>query len=157
MRYTYKKATLEDITLLIKTRVMVLRAANNLTEKDDMALLEQTSRQYYKNALATGDHTAYLVFDGEEFIGTGGVSFYQVMPTYHNPSGQKAYIMNMYTAPAYRGQGVASKMLHLLVSEARHYNVSCITLEATAMGIPICEKYGFIKSEHEYKLPEQTT
>ena len=24
------------------------------------------------------------------FIGAGGVSFYQVMPTYHNPTGKKA-------------------------------------------------------------------
>ncbi len=35
------------------------------------------------------------------FIGAGGVSYYRVMPTYHNTSGEKAYIMNMYTSSDY--------------------------------------------------------
>ena len=43
-----------------------------------------------------------LVYDNETLIGTGGISFYKVMPTYHNPTGKKACIMNMYTAPEYR-------------------------------------------------------
>lgn len=33
----YKKATIEDIVLLTKTRIEVLRAANNLTSDIDMA------------------------------------------------------------------------------------------------------------------------
>ncbi len=54
----------------------------------------------YKKALIDDSHIAYLVFDGETFAGSGGVSFF-VMPTYHNTSGKKAYIMNMYTVPKY--------------------------------------------------------
>ena len=40
---------------------------------------------------------------------------YHAMPTYHNPSGRKAYIMNMYTAPEYRKQGITYRTLYLLV------------------------------------------
>ena len=50
--------------------------------------------------------TSNVIFDGSRFVGTGGVSFFQVMPTYHNPSGKKAYIMNMYTIPEYRRNGI---------------------------------------------------
>lgn len=59
--------------------------------------MEKESYEYYKSALEIGEHIAYLVYDNETSIGAGGVSFYQVMPTYHNPTGKKAYIMNMYT------------------------------------------------------------
>ena len=62
----------------------------------DMSLVEKESYEYYKNTLETGEHIGYLVYDNETFIGAGGVSFYQVMPTYHNPTGKKAYIMNIY-------------------------------------------------------------
>ena len=86
------------------------------------------------------------------FIGAGGVSFYQVMPTYHNPTGKKAYIMNMYTAPAYRRQGIAFHTLDLLVKDIRKQGVSQITLEATEMGRPLYEKYGFIKMVDEMEL-----
>ena len=37
------------------------------------------------------------------------------MPAYHNPSGEKAYIMNMYTHPEYWRRGIARKLLDLLV------------------------------------------
>ncbi len=73
------------------------------------------------------------MYDDKTFIGAGGVSFYQVMPTYHNPSGKKAYILNMYTAPAYRRQEIAYTTLGLLVEEAKKKGISQISLEATDM------------------------
>ena len=102
--------------------------------------------------METGEHIAYLVYDNGTFIGAGGVSFYQVMPTYHNPSGNKAYIMNLYTAPEYRRQGIALHTLDLLVSDAKQQGVSQIALEATDMGRPLYAKYGFVKMNDEMEL-----
>ena len=150
--YEYKKATIADIDELIRTRIIVLRAANNLSDDVDMSMVEKESYEYYKRALETGEHIAYLVYDKENFIGAGGVSFYQVMPTYHNPTGRKAYIMNMYTAPEYRRQGIAINTLDLLVKDARKQGVTQIALEATDMGRPLYEKYGFVKMEDEMEL-----
>ncbi len=150
--YEYKKATIADIDELIRTRIIVLRAANNLSDDVDMSVVEKESYEYYKRALETGEHIAYLVYDKENFIGAGGVSFYQVMPTYHNPTGRKAYIMNMYTAPEYRRQGIAINTLDLLVKDARRQGVRQIALEATDMGRPLYEKYGFVKMEDEMEL-----
>ena len=97
MNLIYKRATVEDIDILTKTRVEVLRAANQLSSDVDMSEVEKQSYGYYEKALCDGTHIAYLIFDENCFVGAGGVSFFQIMPTYHNPSGKKAYIMNMYT------------------------------------------------------------
>ncbi len=132
----------------------VLRAANKLPDDMDMSVVEKESYAYYKRALESGEHIAYLVYDNGTFIGAGGVSFYQVMPTYHNPTGKKAYIMNMYTALEYRRQGIAIHTLDLLVNDARELGVSQIALEATDMGRPLYEKYGFVKMEDEMELYE---
>ena len=150
--YEYKKATIADIDELVRTRIIVLRAANKLSNDVDMSLVEKESYEYYKSALETGEHIAYLVYDNENFIGAGGVSFYQVMPTYHNPTGKKAYIMNMYTVPEYRRQGIAFHTLDLLVKNAREQDVAQIALESTDMGRPLYEKYGFVKMEDEMEL-----
>ena len=151
-KYEYKKATVENIDELVRTRMIVLRAANKLSDDVDMSVVEKESYAYYKRALETGEHIAYLVYDKGTFIGAGGVSFYQVMPTYHNPNGKKAYIMNMYTSPDYRRQGIAIHTLNLLVNDAREQGVSQIALEATDMGRPLYEKYGFVKMEDEMEL-----
>lgn len=150
----YKRAAIEDIDLLTETRVKVLRAANKLADGTDMGEVEGQSYDYYQRAIPDGTHIAYLAFDGEQVVGAGGVSFYQLMPTYHNPSGKKAYIMNMYTDPAYRRKGVAFHTLDLLVQEAKEKGVAAISLEATEMGRPLYEKYGFVKMENEMELPE---
>ena len=151
-KYEYKKATIEELDELVRTRIIVLRAANKLSDEEDMSEVEKQSCEYYKRALRTGEHIAYLVYDNGRFIGAGGVSFYQVMPTYHNPGGRKAYIMNMYTAPEYRRQGIARRTLDLLVAEAKGQGVSQISLEATEMGRPLYEKYGFSAMQDELEL-----
>lgn len=149
----YKKATLEDIEMLTSTRIEVLRAANKLSDDIDLSELKKESYNYYAKALSNGTHIAYLVFDNSRFAGAGGISFFQVMPTYHNPSGKKAYVMNMYTVPDYRRRGIAYKTLDMLIREAKNMGITDISLEATDMGRPLYEKYGFIKMNNEMKLP----
>ena len=150
--YEYKKATIADIDELVRTRIIVLRAVNKLSNDEDMSVVEEESYAYYRRALEDGEHIAYLVYDNGAFIGAGGVSFYQVMPTYHNPTGKKAYIMNMYTAPEYRRQGIAIHILDLLVKDAKEQGVLQIALEATYMGRPLYKRYGFAKMEDEMEL-----
>lgn len=154
MELIYQKATMDDIDILTESRIRVLRAANQLSDDVDMAEVERESREYYLESLKDGSHTAYLVFDGEKLAGTGGVSYYRVMPTYHNPTGRKAYIMNMFTDPMYRRRGVALRTLDLLVRDAKSRGVTAIALEATEMGRPLYEKYGFVKMNGEMELPE---
>ena len=148
----FRVATLNDLDLLTTSRIEVLRAANKLDASTDMANVEKESYNYYKKALEDNTHYAILVMEDDKFIGAGGVSFYSVMPTYHNPSGKKAYIMNMYTAPDYRRQGIAYKTLDMLVKISKERGINQISLEATEMGRPLYEKYGFVKMESEMEL-----
>ena len=148
----YKKAAIDDLDILTETRIEVLRAANKLSDDMDMSEVKEQTYAYYEKALRDGTHIAYLVFDGKRFAGAGGVSFFQVMPTYHNPSGYKAYIMNMYTRPEYRRKGIAFRTLDLLVEESRKRGIESISLEATEMGRPLYEKYGFTKMNDEMEL-----
>lgn len=151
---TYHQAGIQDLDLLVKTRIQVLRAANQLEETVDLSQVETQSRRYYEKALTDGSHIAYLVFDGDTFVGAGGVSFFQVMPTVHNPTGEKAYIMNMYTHPDYRRRGIATQTLNLLVQAAKKRGISHISLEATQMGQPLYARYGFVPMQDEMELPE---
>ena len=152
MDLKFKKATISDIDVLTDTRIIVLRAANKLSDDIDMTAVKRESYDYYKEALSNDNHVAYLVFNGKEFVGAGGISFFKVMPTYHNPTGRKAYIMNMYTSPEYRRQGIAIKVLDLLVAEAKNRGIKAISLEATDMGKPLYERYGFVKMNDEMEL-----
>lgn len=152
LNFIYKRADLSDLEILVQTRIDVLKAANKLDEWVDMSFVKEQSYDYYLKSLADETHIAYLVFTNNLLVGAGGISFFRVMPTYHNPTGKKAYIMNMYTSPDYRRKGIAYKTLDLLVSSAKEKGISAISLEATDMGRPLYEKYGFIKMDEEMML-----
>ena len=153
MSIEYRRATPDMLELLVRTRIEVLRAANLLDACVDMSEVAAQSEAYYREALANGSHTGILAFDGDRFAGAGGVSYYRVMPTFHNPSGRCAYIMNMYVRPDYRRRGIATAILDLLVTEAREKGAGRIALEATEAGRPLYEKYGFVPALSEMALP----
>lgn len=50
----YKRATMEDIDELVRTRIIVLRAANKLSDDEDMSVVEEKSYAYYRRALESG-------------------------------------------------------------------------------------------------------
>jgi len=105
MNINYKKATIDDLNFLTETRIKVLKIANNLDDTVDMSIVKKETHEYYKKALLNDVHTAFLICDDKKFVGTAGISYFNVMPTYCNPSGKKAYIMNMYAEPNYRRRG----------------------------------------------------
>ena len=55
-KFVYKRATMEDIDELVRTRIIVLRAANKLPDDEDMFVVEKESYAYYRRALETGEH-----------------------------------------------------------------------------------------------------
>lgn len=152
MKIEYRIATIDDLDLLVETRIKVLRAANKLSSNENMEEIISTSRQYYQDSFCNNSHVAYLVFDDNKVIGSGGVSFFQILPTYLNPTGKKSYIMNMYTKPEYRRKGIAFQMLDLLVNAALSRKINFIYLEATDIGKPLYTKYGFKDLDNEMNL-----
>lgn len=63
----YRRATPDDIDELVRTRITVLRAANKLSDDADMSAVERETFAYYRRALESGEHIAYLVYDSGTF------------------------------------------------------------------------------------------
>ncbi|OUP44895.1 GNAT family N-acetyltransferase [Pseudoflavonifractor sp. An187] len=148
----YKRVSTEDIPLLVHNRIDLLLDANSLQDIAALDLVKEQLYQYYTWSIPTNNHIAYLAFENSLCIGTGGICFYQVLPTYHNPTGRKAYITNMYTIPEFRNRGVATHILDSLVKESLRLGVKFISLEATESGRPIYKKYGFVQLNTEMQL-----
>ena len=77
MGYRYKKAAVDDLDLLVDTRIKVLRAANQLSDDVDMSEIRVQSYRYYSRALCDGTHIAYLVFDGQNLWAPAASAFFR--------------------------------------------------------------------------------
>jgi GNAT superfamily N-acetyltransferase len=148
------KATAKDLPILIQLRLEVLRAVYKLHDDVQLPEVETNTAAHLKNNF--DNHATYIAYvDNHEIAACGSICFYEVLPTCNNLSGRKARIMNMYTRPQYRRQGIAIKILDKLVKDAMNKGVFYISLDATPAGKPLYEKYGFISSDSEMKLLKQ--
>ena len=73
--------------------------------------------------------------------------YIEVMPTFSHPTGKRAHLMNVFTKKEYRRQGIAGKMMNMLIDEAKEKGVTEISLDATDMGRALYKKFGFRESE----------
>ena len=146
----YRLAEPCDIEALARIRLDFLVESNGVVG-EEKAVIYASNLEYFKSTIG-GDFVAWLAIEEGEIIGTSGVSFYEYPPNKSAPTGKKAYISNMFTYPQHRGRGVATKLFALTVDEAKSRGCEVVMLNATAMGRPIYEKYGFtdVKGDMAY-------
>ncbi|MCR5338455.1 MAG: GNAT family N-acetyltransferase [Lachnospiraceae bacterium] len=149
-----KIADNEDIEALMSSRLEMLKVVNDLPEdyeySDEMI---HESRDYFLH----GDHLSVLAFDRDEVIGCASMSFIWIMPTFDHPTGKRAHLMNVYTRSEYRRQGIARKMVGLLIEESWNKGVTEISLDSTRSGRPLYQSMGFIDSTECMVLNRTTT
>ena len=133
-------ATVNDMDALMSIRLEMLRVVNSLP--DDYIFSEtlvKSSEEYF----ACGNDATVLVFDDGRPVACASLSFMDIMPTYGHPTGKRAHLMNVYTNPAYRRQGLARDMVQMLIDLAESRGVTEISLDATESGRPLYESLGF--------------
>ena len=136
-------ATKDDIELLMSSRLEMLKVVNNLpADYEYSEEIVRESRDYFLN----GDHITVLAVDDGEVIGCASMSFMWIMPTFSHPTGKRAHLMNVYTRSEYRRQGIARKMVNMLIDETWKRGATEISLDATTMGRPLYESLGFTNS-----------
>lgn len=87
--------------------------------------------------------TTRLVMDGDRPVACATLCYYETIPTLSHPTGHRAHMMNVYTVPEARRQGIARQLLTGLIEEARSRGVTEILLDATDAGRPLYESLGF--------------
>ena len=142
-------ATNDDIELLMSSRLEMLKVVNNLpADYEYSEEIVRESRDYFLN----GDHITVLAIDDGRVFGCASMSFMWIMPTFSHPTGKRAHLMNVYTRSEYRRQGIARKMVEMLIDETWKRGATEISLDATTMGRPLYESLGFTNSTENMVL-----
>ena len=153
-----RQATLEDLDLLVRWRMVVLREVFGIPDDEPTDALEAENRRYYERALAAASHIACFAVSEQEVVGCGGICLQEELPSPDNPSGSCAYLMNIYTSPSCRKQGVGAAIVNWLIEQARQRGIGKIYLETSEAGRSLYEKLGFADLPDMMKLaPERPT
>lgn len=139
----YYKASSADIDTLVENRLKFAIELNG--EQNDAAKKHLTDqmRDYFERTIPTEGSVSFIAKVNGQTAGIGTVVFRETLGGFRNPSGKWGYIMNMYTVPEYRRQGICGKILDLLVEEGRRMGVIAFELHATEAGQLVYLKGGF--------------
>lgn len=146
----YRMATMDDLESLVDLRAAFL--AEPVGADPSYPPLLEALRLYFASALPTGEFMGYLAIAEGQVVATSGMVIHRHPPRPSNLTGYEAYVMNMYTLPAWRGRGIATALLGNLIALAGKKGCQRLSLHATSVGRPIYTKAGFVPAEGEMRV-----
>ncbi|WP_428655177.1 GNAT family N-acetyltransferase [Runella sp.] len=140
----FRKATPEDVEELIQLRIAFLKEVQTpeVRQTDD-ATLTDLLRRYFNENIPNDAFLAWLAIHEGEIVATSGLCFFQLAPGFTLLDGKIAYILNIFTLPEWRGQGLGKQIFERILQEAKNRGYKRITLHASDDGRPLYEKFGF--------------
>jgi GNAT superfamily N-acetyltransferase len=145
--YLIRRAIVSDASVIARHRVAMFRDLAELEPSDEPGI-ESASRARLQEQLASGDYVAWLAEapDGTIVAGAGAL-LHAYYPTRANPRGRPtAYILNVYTEPAHRRQGLARRLISEILTWCRDHDIPRASLHASAYGRSIYEQLGFVST-----------
>lgn len=154
MQIHIRKAGIEDLQHLLHHRRAMFE---EMGFRDSAALdsMERLSRQYFSEALRLATYHGWLAEELSGSVVGGGGIVVAPWPGYPGENrAERVWILNMYTQPAARRQGVARRLLHVMLEWCQQRGFRAVSLHASSAGRPLYESIGFHPTnEMTLKLP----
>ncbi len=161
---TLRRATPADAPLIAAQRHQMF-ADNELATEAAYAAMDLAFEPWVRERLADGRYVGLFLEEpaaareesspaqAPTLLAACGIFFADFPPHFLDPHPLRAYLLNFYTAPAARGRGLATQLLHHAVDLCKERNVRVITLHASRFGRPIYEKFGFTQNNEMILKP----
>lgn len=139
----HKASTDADIETVAAMRLeFTLELSGDLPDPD-IDSLRQNLSGYFKRTTRDQTCISFIATVGGAAAGIGTIHLRDMPGNFRNPSGKWAYVMNMYTRPAFRKRGICAGILNRLVEEGRKHGYKAFELHATPAGQPVYISNGF--------------
>ena len=142
---TIHKATLADIPVLAHHRMGMYTDMGMGTPESRQIAIEMFV-PYLKENMPCGVYQGWLAkTTGGQIVGGGGLILdkWPAAARDQKPQSRRAYILNIYTEPDYRGRGIARQIMTAIVDWCRAEGLESVSLHSSSMGRPLYESMGF--------------
>jgi len=143
-KVSYRKATFADIPALVKMRMLFFEELKSNADNVDLEKMSKELNDYFEKEMRRENIVMWIATDEQKIVATSTMVLWQA-PIGFSGIGKngKGYILNMFTLPAYRKQGICGKLLKKLLETARSLNLEKVHLHATEDGMALYKRAGF--------------
>jgi GNAT superfamily N-acetyltransferase len=153
-RFTIRPATVEDADAIAKHRACMFDEMGEVPP-EAFETLRAKSRERLLDLITRGEYIGWLAIpaDGPNIIAGGaGIQLREVLPhplartdqSNGIAEGRHAIILNVFTEPEWRRQGVAVLLLQRIIEWARAERLDRLVLHASEAGRALYERLGFV-------------
>ena len=150
---THRPVTAGDLELISRHRHEMFKASG----RTDAMVQPSTDafRDWLKPRLDDRSYFGWIAqLDGIDVAGLGMMVIDWPPHPAHPLQARRGYILNVFVEPSCRGHGLARALMVMATEEARRRDLQYLILHATAMAMPMYEKFGWRRtSEMSMTLP----
>jgi GNAT superfamily N-acetyltransferase len=142
MMFETRLATVEDAALIAEQRCEMFVDAGQ-AEGVPLNEVRENFVAWVRPRLQNGSYVGWLVQEGERVVAGVGMWLMEFPPHWMDAMPLRAYLLNFYVEPEFRGCGLAFGLLKATVEEARRRGIKVVSLHASRFGKPLYERNGF--------------
>lgn len=146
--YTVRRASVADTDVLVHQRLRMFEDMGVLRGPGvDAGALAADFRAWLGRMLPEETYVAWVVDAvsdaGAQVVAGGGATLIPWPPGPSYPGGHLAFVYNLYTEPAFRGQGLARRVMTAIHAHCRALGIRSVALNASVDGQPLYESMGY--------------
>lgn len=141
----------EDVDSFWKLRFDLLNELGEICSDINLIELEQSTKGFFLSSI-NKNLICYGVVENNEIISTVSLCLFDRIPYPENLKGKEGYILNVYTCPGFRRQGLAKLLLQEIIIYANNHNINKLWLNSSKYGKCLYSSLGFICKNDEMVL-----
>ena len=142
------KATKDDIPELIGLRIAYLLDDYGELDEETITTIKNQLPPYFEKHLGN-DLLVYIAKD-KRIVSCVFLLITEKPANPSFPRGRTGTLLNVYTVPEARQQGLAKKLMELMLDDARELELDFVELKSTPMGASLYKSLGFTENHSGY-------
>ena len=142
MTLALRAATVDDAATITAHRRHMFEAMGGY-DSAGLDAMDAAFEPWVRARLESGAYRGWLALDGEAIVAGAGLWVMPWAPGPVDPADRRGVVYNVYTEPAYRGRGLARRLMVALLDYCRAQCITTVVLHASDAGRPLYESLGF--------------
>jgi GNAT superfamily N-acetyltransferase len=132
-----------DAALIAHQRVRMFFDAGQAQQGEELRKMEANFVEWVGPRLEDGCYVGWIVEEDGRAVAGAGMWMMEWPPHWMDAESGRAYLLNFYVDPEFRGRGLAYGLLKTAIEAARGRGVKVVSLHASKFGRPLYERNGF--------------
>jgi N-acetylglutamate synthase-like GNAT family acetyltransferase len=143
----YRKIDNNDRDLFIRLRLDFINEFHKDVDETEKEKLKTSLQNYFDRHIKNDELIGIVCEHDKKIISVAYLIIGEWPPNRKFINGKIGTLLNVYTYPEYRKNGIATNIIKKIIEEAKKQNVSMINLLATEDGENVYKKLGFLETE----------